>query len=112
MTDDPKPTDGSGSEPPKRLSRKEFAKKMRHAAYLRTKEFRKSDPHQIAMKEKRKQQRRDAYQKVKARAKILKAERKQAADQQAAADREAKQKKLMATLVPASTLKPVAKRTP
>jgi len=31
---------------------------------------------------------------------------------EAAADREAKQKKLMAMLVPASTLKPVAERTP
>ena len=82
MTADPKSTDAH--EPHKRLSQKEFAKKMRHEAYLRAKEFRKTDSRQIAMKEKLKQQRRDAYQKVKKRGKVLKAERKKA-DEKAAA---------------------------
>lgn len=86
MTDAPKPTD----EPPKRLPQKEFAQKMRHEAYLRAKEYRKTDPRQIAMKENLKQQRRDAYQKVKERGKVLKAERKKA-DEKAAVDRVAKQ---------------------
>jgi hypothetical protein len=51
---------------------------------LRVKEFRKTDPRQIAMMEKLKQQRRDAYQKSKERWKIVMAERKNAADRKAA----------------------------
>lgn len=71
MTDVPESTDAQ--EPPKRLSQKEFAKKMRREAYLRAKEYRKTDPRQIAMMEKLKQQRRDAYQKAKERGKAMKA---------------------------------------
>ncbi len=71
MTDAPEST--ADPEPPKRLSQKEFAKKMRRAAYLRAKEYRKTDPRQIAMMEKLKQQRRDAYQKAKERGKAIKA---------------------------------------
>ena len=82
MTDDLKSTDDH--EPPKRLSQKEFAKKMRHEAYLRAKEYRKTDPRQIAMKEKLKQQRRDAYQKVKERGEVMRAEHKKAANEKAA----------------------------
>ena len=85
---------------------------MRREAYLRAKEYRKTDPRQIAMKEKLKQQRRDAYQKVKGRGKVLRAERKKAADEKAAVDRVAEGRALLATLVPASTLKPRAKRRP
>jgi len=76
MTDSPKSIDEQ--EPPKRLPQKEFAKKMRHEAYLRAKEYRKTDPRQIAMKEKLKQQRREAYQKAKERGKVIRAERKKA----------------------------------
>ena len=100
MTDDPKPD----HEPPKRLSQKEFAKKMRREAYLRAKEYRKTDPRQIAMMEKLKQQRRDTYQKVKERGKVIKAERRKAADEKASEDRAAKQQDVMAKLVPASSL--------
>ena len=71
MTDD--------HEAPKRLSKKEFAKKIRREAYLRAKEYRKTDPRQIAMREKLKQQRRVAYQAAKERGKVLKAERKKVA---------------------------------
>jgi hypothetical protein len=110
MTDDPKSTDDN--EPPKRLSQKEFAKKMRHEAYLRAKEYRKTDPGQIAMLEKLKQQRRDAYQKVKEQGKVLKAERKKAADEKAADGRDAEQRDVMARLVPASTIKPGTKHAP
>lgn len=46
---------------------------MRHEAYLRAKEYRKTNPRQIAMKGRLKQQRRDAYQKAKERGKVLKA---------------------------------------
>jgi hypothetical protein len=104
MTDDHKP--------PKRLSQKEFAKKMRREAYLRVKEYRKADPRQIAMMERLKQQRRDAYQKIKERGKVLKAEHKKAADEKAADDRIAKQKNLMGMLVPASSIKAPGKRMP
>jgi hypothetical protein len=108
LADGPKPIDGR--EPPKRLSQKESAKKMRQEAYLRAKEYRKTDPRQIAMKEKLKQQRRDAYQKAKERGKALRAERKKAADEHASLVREAKQQDVLAKLVPASTLKPVTRR--
>ncbi len=92
MTNDHEPTDGPDHEPPKRLSQKEFAKKMRREAYLRAKERRKTDPRQIAMAEKLKQQRRDAYQKVKERGKALRTERKKAEAEKAAAVRAEKQK--------------------
>lgn len=75
MSDNPEAADVSGS-PPERLSKKEFAKKMRREAYLRAKTFRKTDPRQIAMMENLKQQRRDAYQKSKERWKVAQSERK------------------------------------
>ncbi|MBI3550880.1 MAG: hypothetical protein HY077_00050 [Elusimicrobia bacterium] len=113
MTDNPEATDEVDNAPPERLSKKEFAKKMRREAYLRAKEYRKTDLRQIAMMEKLKQQRRDAYQKSKERWKIVKAERKNEADGKVAEDRVAKQKNLMAKLVPASSIKtPANKRTP
>jgi len=93
-------------ELPKRLSQKEFAKKMRREAYLRAKEYRKTDPRMVAMMEKLKQQRRDAYLKVKERGKAIKAERQKAANEKDSKDRAAKQQDMMAKLVPASSLKP------
>ena len=81
---------------------------MRHDAYLRAKEYRKTDPRQIAMMEKLKQQRQDAYQKAKERGKVLKAERNKAADEKTAENRVAEGKALLATLVPASTIKPLS----
>jgi len=62
-------------EPPARLSKKEFAKKFRREAYLRAKEFRKTDPRHIAMLEKLKLQRRAAYLKSKENWKAVKAAR-------------------------------------
>lgn len=73
---DKKSNDGLGRESVKRQSRKELARKLRHEAYLRAKEFRKTDPRQIAMKEKMKEQRREAYQKAKERDKTYRAEHK------------------------------------
>jgi hypothetical protein len=90
MTDNPEGTDAADNAQPERLSKKDFAKKMRREAYLRVKEFRKTDPRQIAMMENLKQQRRDAYQKSKERWKIVKTERKNAADRKVAEDRVAK----------------------
>ena len=85
---------------------------MRHEAYLRAKEYRKTDPRQIAMQEKLKQQRRDAYQKAKERGKVIRAERKKAADKKAADDGAAEGQALLSTMMRASSLKPAAKRTP
>lgn len=104
----PEPIDGPQHEQPARLSQKEFAKKFRRDAYLRAKEFRKTDPRMIAMKDKLKLQRRDAYQKAKERAKVIKAERKQAADVKTADARVAKQQDVLAGLVPASSIRPRA----
>jgi hypothetical protein len=51
---------------------KERAKELRHDAYARAKEFRATDPHQIAMKEKLRAQHREAYQRAKERNKKYK----------------------------------------
>ena len=69
------------NESSKCLSKKEFAKKLRHEAYLRAKEYRKTDPRHIAMMEKLKQQRRDAYQKAKERGKAYRLVRRNPATQ-------------------------------
>jgi hypothetical protein len=61
-------------EPSEHLTKKELAKHYRHEAYLRAKEFRKTDPRQIALKEKLKEQRREAYQKGKERRKAYRDE--------------------------------------
>ncbi len=110
MTDDPKSIDEL--EPPKRLSQKEFARKMRHEAYLRAKEYHKTDLRQIAMREKLRQKRRDAYQKAKERGKVIRAERKKAADEKAAEDGATEGQALLSTLMRASALKPTVKYTP
>ena len=86
-------------QPAERLSRKEFAKKLRHEAYQRSKERRATDPKQIAMKERLKQQRRDAYQAAKARAKTRQDDRQKQAAEKAAQDRDAKDRELMAAMV-------------
>jgi hypothetical protein len=78
-------------EPPKRLSRKELSKKFRHEAYLRAKEYRKTDPRQIAMKEKLKELRRDAYQKAKERGKAYRAELKKASNEKTVREKAIKQ---------------------
>ena len=111
MPDDHKSIDGADHEPPKRLSQKEFAKKMRHETYLRAKEHRRTDPQQIAIKEKLKQQRRDAYQKFKERGKIIRAERKKAASEKVAADGAAEGQALLSTMMRASALKRPPQKT-
>jgi hypothetical protein len=64
-----------------KLSRKEFAKQMRRAAYERAKEFRATDPKQVAFKEAMKQRRRDAND-------VAKEQRKEATRVQKAKARE------------------------
>ena len=68
-----------------KLSRKEFAKQMRRAAYERAKEFRATDPKQVAFKEAMKQRRRDANDVAKDR---QKEQRKEATRVQKAKARE------------------------
>jgi len=60
------------------LSRKEAAKEQRHAAYLKAKQRRASDPRYLAMKEAAKEQRRAAYQQVKERRRAVALEQKAA----------------------------------
>ena len=105
MTLNKKAPDGPGRETRRKLSRKELAKKLRHEAYLRSKEFRKTDPRQIAMKEKFKEQQQDAYQKVKEKNKAYRDETKKASKERSAKTKIVKQVKMKALLVPASTVK-------
>jgi hypothetical protein len=51
------------------VSRKEYARQMRRAAYVRAKELRAKDPRQLALKAAAKERRRELYQKAKARSK-------------------------------------------
>jgi hypothetical protein len=53
-----------------KLSRKEYAPRMRRAAYLRAKELRAKDPRHLALKEALKQRRREAYQQARERRKV------------------------------------------
>lgn len=64
----------TGNESPsgQKLTKKEYAKKLRREAYQRAKEYKKNDPREIARKEKAKEQRREAYQKAKERSKAAK----------------------------------------
>lgn len=76
--------DGDTSEP--KLSRKEWARQQRRAAYLRAKEHRANDPKQLAFKEAMKERRREANEIVKARRKAAtKEQRARRADQKRAA---------------------------
>lgn len=67
----------SENSPAKKLTQKEFAKKLRREAYQRAKEYKKNDPREIARKAKAKEQRREAYQKAKERNKLTKKEHKE-----------------------------------
>jgi hypothetical protein len=95
----PKLKDKPENEPPKRLSQKELSKKFHHEAYLRAKEYRKTDPRQIAMMETFKEQRRDAYQQAKERNKAYRNEIKKASKEKSARKKIIKQGKLMKMVV-------------
>jgi hypothetical protein len=92
-------------EPNERLSKKEFAKQFRHEAYLRAKEYRRTDPRQIAMKEKQKDQRKEAYQKGKERRKVYQDEIKKALKEKSVATKFDKRLKQRALVTTSSTLK-------
>jgi hypothetical protein len=86
-------------EPSERLLQKKLSKELRHDAYLRAKEFRKTDPRQIAMKEKLKEQRREAYQQAKERNKAYRNQTKKASKEKSARKKIIKQGKLMKMVV-------------
>jgi|SRR3954465_14001400 hypothetical protein len=101
-------------------SRKERARQMRRAAYERAKEFRATDPKQVAFKEAMKQRRRDANQAAreqrKAATRAAKAGARETARERAASsvrrppddsdasDRTALERRLLLKIVPASKL--------
>ncbi len=105
-----KPAEESEHEESQKLSKKELAREFRHEAYLRAKEYRKTDPRQIAMKEKLKEQRRDAYQQAKERNKAYRDKIKKASKENYARKRIVKREKLMKIVVPGSTIKRGNKR--
>jgi hypothetical protein len=72
------------------LSRKERARQIRRAAYLRAKERRATDPRFLAMKEAAKRHRREAYQVAKDRVKTARAAKKHAQKEKDETDRAAK----------------------
>ena len=63
-------------EQSEKLSRKEWARQQRRAAYLRAKEFRANDPKQLAFKEAMKERQRDANAAAKERRKASATEQK------------------------------------
>jgi hypothetical protein len=96
MTDEPKH---------EKLSAKERARQARRAAYLRTKEWRASDPRHQAMKEAAKQHRHEAYQAAKTRKKDATVERRRQQKDKEAEDRAAKRAATDETLM--KMVKPV-----
>jgi ribosomal protein S18 acetylase RimI-like enzyme len=106
-----KSTESIDHEPVKHLSRKELAKRFRHGAYLRAKEYRETDPWQIAMKEKLKELRRDAYQKAKERNRIYRNEIKANEDKKSSKKKAFRQKSLMGMVVKGSAIKKSGKET-
>jgi hypothetical protein len=75
-------TDVNSTDP--KLSRKEHARQLRRAAYLKAKEQRANDPRMIAIKEAMKQRQRAAYQAAKQRRKAAVAEQDRKQREQAA----------------------------
>ena len=82
-----------------KLSRKEWARQQRHAAYLRSKETRANDPKQLAFKEAMKERRREANEMAKAR---RKAATKEERERRAERKRAAKDQQLMMMVKPAT----------
>jgi CRISPR/Cas system CSM-associated protein Csm5 (group 7 of RAMP superfamily) len=105
MTLNTKPAEESEHEQHHKLSKRELAREFRHEAYLRAKEYRKTDPRQIAMKKKMKEQRQNAYQKAKERNKAYRNGIKKASKETSARKKVVKQNKLMKMVVPGSSIK-------
>jgi hypothetical protein len=87
------------------LSKKDLARKYRHEAYLRAKEFRRTDPRQIALKESQKEFQREAYQEAKKRNKAYREKIKKAGDERAGKKKTVRQNKLKTMVVRGSSVK-------
>ena len=87
-----------------RLSKKDFAKKIRHEAYQRAKLRQKTDPRHIAMKERLRARQREAYQKAKIRKKSAKEGSKAEASSSADDARLAHDRELLTKVFTGNTL--------
>ena len=83
-----------------KLSRKEQARQLRRAAYLKAKEQRANDPRLIAIKEVMKQRQRAAYQAARERRKLAVAEQNRRHKEQQAKMREARDAAMSESLKP------------
>lgn len=88
-----------------KLTQKELARLYRHKAYLRAKEFRKTDPHQIALQERLKAEKREAYCRAKEKIQALKAEQKRKLSHKIAIKKAASRAKIIDSLIIGSTIK-------
>jgi 4-hydroxy-3-methylbut-2-en-1-yl diphosphate synthase IspG/GcpE len=79
-----------------KVSKKDLARKFRHEAYLKAKEFRRTDPKQIAMAEKMKERRKEVYQAAKERNKVYRAGIKKGGEERAGKKKTVRQDKLKA----------------
>jgi len=102
---DTKSPSGPDQEAPKRLSRKELARQLRHEAYLRAKEYRRTDPRQIALRDQQKEQRREEYQKTKERNKEYRDNIKKAEKEKETKTRIVKREDLKSMVVRGSSIK-------
>jgi len=89
-------------QPTEKLSRKEWARQQRRAAYLRAKEYRATDPKQLAFKEAMKERRREANEQAKARRKAAAKEQKARRAERQASQRAAQDQQLMMMVNPAT----------
>jgi hypothetical protein len=89
-------------QPPEKLSRKEWARQQRRAAYLRAKEFRATDPKQLAFKEAMKLRQREANAASKERRKAAAKEQKARRSERQASQRAAQALQLMMMVNPAA----------
>jgi hypothetical protein len=83
-----------------KLSQKEYARRMRRAAYLRAKEQRAKDPKCLALKEAAKLRRREAYRKAKDRKQAKVRQEKASLEESRAEERAASDLELMKLVKP------------
>jgi hypothetical protein len=89
-------------QPAEKLSRKEWARQQRRAAYLRAKEFRANDPKQLAFKEAMKERQREANAASKERRKAAAKEDQARRAERQASQRAARDQQLMMMVSPAT----------
>lgn len=87
-------------QPAEKLSRKEWARQQRRAAYARAKEFRATDPKQLAFKEAMKQRQREANAASKERRKAAATEQKARQAERQASQRATQARQLLMIVKP------------